>query len=372
MERFWEKMHFVFLSEPLDLGYSNHIGMITFESPKSDQSVSETSDTDDPGLVRKEKRCLKPIATLIPEVSGSSVSKEASLFFLVEKLGFVDLECILKMIQYFKYFVKKDNDTLKMQLKCTQELPFLVIYDVVIYNEEILQHNHKITSIGLQMKANMYPFKKNKEVNFISPIEIKLTNLQTSIKTEVSKRGGSFSPPIFLRDFTLPEAAELKEDVSILFTDICGDISIPYKADMIYCRFPNVETTLKIIPPHNVVQLSRLSDIVFAIENYNILYIKDFIQNYVDLILDDNNREDFFNKIPSRWALSFVSYDKGLGDTLLPKDYLFIGFFYKGIQRSILQPADQPRKIPSKRISFEESKSSVPAKKKRTSRFAFF
>ena len=356
MEKFWEKMNTTVYKDTLDLGYTSKLGTVLFQSETSlEVSTSDTSEPDEVLKIKKNRRCLKPIVTLIPDTTGSSVSKnDASVFFLVENLNYVDMESVLKLIQYFKHFWREDYETLKGQLKCSNELPFLIIYDFVLYNEESIQHNHSLIPIGLQMKANIYPNKKLKKINSVSPVEMKLTNIQTFIRIECGQRFSYGHNPSYLRDFVRSDANDLKDDVGVLFTDICGDIKITHKTDIAICRFPNVETTIKVNIPHVILQVSRVSDIVFAIENYNIFYISNFIQNYLDLIVDDNNREKMFGKPPSRWALSFISLEKCIGHPSGTKEFLFIGFFYKAIRKSILQTPESVRKIPLKRISFEK------------------
>lgn len=357
MKKFWVKLHEIVSVDRIDLGYTGKIGMIAFEPSSLDLSASDTSDLDDttiPG--KKHINCLPTIVTVTPEKQGSSVTRnEANLFFIIEGLFYIDIESILKLIQYFKYCIKRDYEMLKTQMACCSELPFIVINDFVLYNEAVLQHNKEVKPIGLQMKANIYPFKKFKKVNFVSPVEMKLNNIQTNIKTLCSDRLTNGHNADYFGLFTPADVIELKDDVVILFTDMCGKIPIEYLTHVTLCKFPNIQTTLKDNIPHNVQQLARLSDIVFAIENYNVLYLKDFIQNYLDLIANDDYRESCFSKIPSRWSISFLTLERSVIASPVQKDYLFIGFFFKGISKPKIQSRSNPEKV-VKRISFEEQK----------------
>jgi len=361
MKRFFIKLHDFIQKEKIAFGYSTKIPFFSLDdiSSSTDQYETDNAEKEENADIKTNIKIMKSLVSMKEEKS-----EECSVFFMIKKLFYVDLESIHRMFGYLRYHMEKNGELLKEKIKCSSYVPIIVPFDVVLYNESIIYHKKQMIPIGIQIKTNVYAHSIGKTINPTSTIELKIKAILNNGKNILNHR---FTGKDLEKKHQF-DITDLKEDVSLLFTELYDETYITYKCFVCFSKISEIHPEIQIDIPKNILQISEKTDIMFCIKNYNIIYFNNFFENYIDLFVNEPKRFSILKKHPSLWRIAFISLEKEITPFEPQNMYLYIGFFYMGslysTERKQLDLDGEDAINTMKRVTFNEKDLNEVSKKK--------
>ena len=342
LKRFFIKMYVNIQKNGARLGHSNDIKLLSVEDIV-ESSQTDHSDSEDnknvPIEIIKRIRQLSSIVSLIPiKDDALKLSDKAEICLFVEKINYVDFESLYKLMKYILYNL--DNNLIySTKIKCSDSKPKLVFEDLIIYNDEIIHHKQRVVPIGLKIKCSLYSQKYYETNRPISHIEQNLKSLNSFIFSSLSGKEKNVGVIANKSDLQLDT---FFSNISFLFSELYHDIIINYTYTIVHSIIPFIKASNIFEIPNSIKGLVASCDVLIVVQNYNNLYLLDFVRKYIDLFNHSDPKKEV-----SKWRMCFFAYEKNMSSEYISDYYFFIGFCFYTNPKMILSTDTSKKRLTS-------------------------
>lgn len=323
---FWTRINEFIEYKSLSLGeISQNVPLNMFEasytSSKYKQSDELTATSSDDRTLLEKAKSVKiiDISVIKAEYLGSQDESDGSfknltnIFFTLENIYYIDLEILSKMFKALNYIFKNNELLIASNMSCSDALPRLLFYDITIHTRETHIMNKDATPIIIEIKCTLYNEQTALDVDFYSPIQRKMNSILNQSNDLMAERlTHKTVVNIYQSDID-----RLKNNLDLMFTDLCGDEIIKYDIDLIRCRNGGLidKSSSGYIIPNRIQSIVGICDAVFCIRGYYTIHLLSLISKYNKLIMTDSFKTNGNTKY-SCWKMMYFGIEKNI----LPKD----------------------------------------------------